>query len=262
MRRGGTGAEALRPGRGRATTTPGRAGGPVKPATPATPSAPRTTRVAATTAAAVPSGPGPATASPSGCVATPNLLDAFEALLARRRTDRTIGPAPIAHDLLMRLLWAAQGITDAEGRRTTPSAGGRHPLEVLLVTPAGVHRYLPETREIDLIRSADRRGQLAGAALAQDVISRAPATLVITAMYARTEARFGTNRGPRYVQMEAGHACQNVLLEATALDLAAVPIGSFDDRRCQLALGLSHDERPLYLIPVGTPAQPAVTNPA
>jgi SagB-type dehydrogenase family enzyme len=188
----------------------------------------------------------------------PTAADAFERLLAARRSDRSIGPAPVSMNLLLRLLWAAQGITDPEGRRTAPSAGGRHPLEVLLVTPTGVHRYHPETREIELTRPADRRGQLAGAALSQDVIGRAPATIVITAVNARTESRFGSTRGPRYVLMEAGHVCQNVLLEAVALGLAAVPIGSFDDRRCQLALGLSHDERPLYLIPIGqaAPADP------
>jgi SagB-type dehydrogenase family enzyme len=179
--------------------------------------------------------------------------DAFERLLAARRTDRTIGPAPVPEAQLLRLLWAAQGISGPEGRRTTPSAGGRHPLEILLVTPLGVHRFDPDRRAVQLTRPADRRGQLAGAALAQDVVARAPATIVITAINARTEQRFGSTRGPRYVLLEAGHACQNVLLEATALGLAAVPIGSFDDRRCQLALGLSHDERPLYLIPIGTP---------
>lgn len=183
-----------------------------------------------------------------------SVADAFERLLAARRTERTIGPAAVPQAMLMRLLWAAQGITGPEGRRTTPSAGGRHPLEVLLVTPAGVHRYDSERREVQLTRPADRRGQLAGAALSQDVVARAPATIVITAINARTELRFGSTRGPRYVLLEAGHACQNVLLEATALGLAAVPIGSFDDRRCQLALGLSHDERPLYLIPVGRSA--------
>jgi SagB-type dehydrogenase family enzyme len=203
--------------------------------------------------------PVPATGEaqvPASIPDLPSLAAAFERLLAARRSVRSIGPDPVPDELLLRVLWAAQGITGPEGRRTTPSAGGRHPLEVLLVTPAGVHRYNPETREIELIRPADRRGQLAGAALSQDVIARAPATIVISAVYARTESRFGSSRGPRYVMMEAGHACQNILLEAVALGLAAVPIGSFDDRRCQLALGLSHDERPLYLIPIGAAIEP------
>ena len=218
--------------------------------------------------AALPEGADLVPSGPVGAVRTgpeagePTQAAAFEALLAMRRTNRIIGPTPVAQELLMHVLWAAQGITDPEGRRTTPSAGGRHPLELLLVTSAGVHRYHPETREIELTRPADRRGQLAGAALSQDVIARAPATIVISAVFERTESRFGSTRGPRYVFMEAGHACQNALLEAVALGLAAVPIGSFDDRRCQLALGLSHDERPLYLIPIGEPIPAPATTPA
>jgi nitroreductase len=61
-------------------------------------------------------------------------------------------------------------------------------------------------------------------------------------------------RGPRYVHLEAGHAAQNLLLQAVALGLGAVPIGAFDDDRLSRALGLPADHRPLYLIPVGRPA--------
>jgi nitroreductase len=53
--------------------------------------------------------------------------------------------------------------------------------------------------------------------------------------------------------MEAGHAGQNILLEAVALGLAAVPMGAFDDDLLSEALGLPEDQRPLYLIPVGYP---------
>jgi nitroreductase len=57
----------------------------------------------------------------------------------------------------------------------------------------------------------------------------------------------------RYVHMEVGHAGQNVLLQATALGLAAVPIGAFYDERVQQALELPLNQQPLYLIPVGHP---------
>jgi nitroreductase len=53
--------------------------------------------------------------------------------------------------------------------------------------------------------------------------------------------------------MEAGHAAQNVLLEATALGLGAVPIGAFHDRSVHETLSLPKEEEPLYLIPVGHP---------
>jgi hypothetical protein len=63
---------------------------------------------------------------------------------------------------------------------------------------------------------------------------------VITAVYARTVKKYGT-RGRRYVELEAGHAAQNVLLQAVALGLAAVPIGGFDDQHLAQALRLPSD---------------------
>jgi SagB-type dehydrogenase family enzyme len=77
--------------------------------------------------------------------------------------------------------------------------------------------------------------------------------LVVTAVYARTSEKYGTARSPRYVHLEAGHAAQNLLLQAVALGLGAVPIGAFDDARVQGVLGLPSDHEPLYLIPVGNP---------
>lgn len=160
---------------------------------------------------------------------------------------------PVSADALAGLLWAAQGVTDAEGRRTAPSAGARYPLEILLVMAAGVFRYHPETGLALRVRVGDRRGQLAEAAWSEPAIAGAPATLVIVAVGTRTEAKYGSVRGPRYVVFEAGAACENVLLEAVSLGLGAVPLGAFEDRRVQLALGLGPSERPVCLIPVGYP---------
>ena len=59
------------------------------------------------------------------------------------------------------------------------------------------------------------------------------------------------DRGIRYMWMEAGHAAQNLLLAAAAMDLGAFPIGAFNDAEVAEALGLSSQEDPLYVIPVG-----------
>lgn len=75
---------------------------------------------------------------------------------------------------------------------------------------------------------------------------------VITGVPARTQPRYGS-RAERYVLLEAGHAAQNLLLQATTLDLGAVPVGAFNDDDVSRILGLPSGERPLYLIPVGHP---------
>ncbi len=97
------------------------------------------------------------------------------------------------------------------------------------------------------------RAPMRRAALDQEAISQAPAVFVIAAVYERTSRKYGAARTPRYVHMEAGHAAENLLLEAVALGLGGVPIGAFDEDALQKVLALQADCRPLYLIPAGHP---------
>ena len=78
-------------------------------------------------------------------------------------------------------------------------------------------------------------------------------SIAVAAVPARTAAKYGADRAGRYVDLEAGHAAQNVLLEAVALGLGGVPIGAFDDRRVAEMLGLPAGEEPRYLLAVGHP---------
>jgi nitroreductase len=57
------------------------------------------------------------------------------------------------------------------------------------------------------------------------------------------------------VKLEAGHACQNLLLQAVALGLGAVPIGAFRDEEVQEALSLPSNRKPLYIVPIGYPKE-------
>jgi len=85
---------------------------------------------------------------------------------------------------------------------------------------------------------------------ANGTVERAPVTFMMTAVYDRMTGKYGS-RGVRYVDMEAGHAAQNLSLQVVALDLKAVVIGAFHDHEIKQAAGLPADEEPLYLIPVG-----------
>ena len=176
--------------------------------------------------------------------------------LARRRSARAFAARALEPGELGQLLWAAQGEADArDGVRTTPSAGALYPLEVYAATAEGLFRYLVEEHAIERISSRDLRTELAAAAHGQDEIAHAPCVLALTAVVTRTTRRYG-ERGVRYVDMEAGHAAQNVLLTATALGLAAYPVGAFEDARIAKVLRLCGGEAPLYLVPVGAPKYP------
>jgi SagB-type dehydrogenase family enzyme len=180
----------------------------------------------------------------------------LEEVLAQRRSVREFSDQPLTETELGQLLWAAQGITSERGLRTAPSAGAIYPLEVYLATSDGVFQYDPQTHSLLVSSHDDARPKLYQAALKQEPIRKAPAVFILTAIYERTAKEYGTQRSTRYVHLEAGHAAQNLLLQAVALDLGAVSIGAFDDQEIRQVLGLSSDYTPLYLIPVGHRASP------
>jgi SagB-type dehydrogenase family enzyme len=166
---------------------------------------------------------------------------------------------PLSPETLSQILWSAQGITEnSRGLRAAPSAGSTYPLEVFIVTgafgvgglAAGLYVYSPANHAMVPLRNGDFRQELANEALGQQAIANAPVTLVITADYERTRGRY-RNRTERYVHMEAGHAAQNVHLQAAALGLGTVAIGAFDDSGVASVLGLAANYAPLYIMPVG-----------
>lgn len=179
----------------------------------------------------------------------------LEEALAHRRSACEFALGALTLDEISRLVWAAQGVTAPEGR-TAPSPGATYPLEVYVVAgnvgdlAAGVYCYRPVPHRLELVTDGDIRVPLADAAVGQTWISRAAMVVVIVAVFERTTAHYG-KRGERYVYVEAGHAAQNLLLQATALGLGARPVGAFNELGISHLLRLPGGEVPLYLVPVG-----------
>jgi SagB-type dehydrogenase family enzyme len=176
----------------------------------------------------------------------------LEETLARRRSVREYTGQALTWEEIGQLLWAAQGITRNWGARTAPSAGALYPLELYVVTRDGLYHYVPDGHQVTYTPALGLHQALWEAGLKQDWIREAPVVFVIAAVYERTEERYGA-RAERYVYMEVGHAAENLLLQAVALDLGAVVIGAFHDEQVRDALDLPDDHAPLYLIPVGHP---------
>jgi len=180
----------------------------------------------------------------------------IEEALLKRRSIREYTDEPLTLQEVSQLLWAAQGITDPRDFRTAPSAGALYPLKVYVVVgdvenlAKGVYKYEPYGHELLNFLEGDRRTELAEAALGQESVEEAAIDVVITAIYERTTAKYG-DRGIRYVHMEAGHAAQNLCLQATAMDLGTVTVGAFYDEQVKKVLNLPEDEQPLYIMPVG-----------
>jgi len=177
----------------------------------------------------------------------------LEEALSLRRSIRKFTAERLTIAEVGQLMWAAQGITDkARGFRTAPSAGATYPLEVYLVMPDGFFHYVPTTHRLERLGNEDLRLALGGVSSTQDYVRDAPLDIVLTGIVARTAGKYG-DRAARYMHFEAGHAAQNVLLQATALGLGAVVVGGVADESIQKILALPADEVPLYIVPVGHP---------
>jgi SagB-type dehydrogenase family enzyme len=183
-----------------------------------------------------------------------------EEAIADRRSRREYGDGPLERRELGQLLWATQGVTDRRtGFRAAPSAGSLFPLEVYVVAgppgveglDSGIYRYCPGRHELALETGGDVRPELRAATLDQEYVGEAPVDIVLCAVDDRTVQLYGERGRERYVPMEAGHAGENLYLQAESLDLATVSIGAFDDGRVRDVVGVPASQRPLYIFPVG-----------
>jgi len=180
----------------------------------------------------------------------------LEECIQKRRSRRHFTKEDLTLKQVSQLVWSAQGITDRErGFRAAPSAGALYPLEIYIVRKDGFYLYRPGEHKLMLKGKGDRRDLLAKAALGQSSVARAPIDIVICAVYERVTAKYG-KRGMRYTHMEAGHAAQNIHLQAVSLGLGSVPVGAFIDGEVAKTLNLPEDHRPLYIIPTGHPSIP------
>ncbi|HLD32224.1 MAG TPA: SagB/ThcOx family dehydrogenase [Candidatus Peribacteraceae bacterium] len=180
-------------------------------------------------------------------------LSVEEAML-QRRSVRVFTEAELTLQEVSQLLWALQGITSEQGGRIAPSAGALYPLEVYVALPQGFYHYSPRGHILTLREKADVRDVIARSSLGQASVDDAAAVFLITGVVERTAQKYG-ERAERYVHLEAGHAAQNLLLQAVALGLGSVPVGAFNDARLQSDLFLPGDHKPLYVLPVGHAAQ-------
>lgn len=133
-----------------------------------------------------------------------------------------------------------QAILEAANR--APSAGNLQSYEIYLVQQTGTLK------------------DLARAALNQEFIAQAPLALVFCANPQRSIPRYGQRGRNLYCIQDATIACAYAQLAATALGLASVWVGAFDDGAVRKAIGVGEELVPVAILPVGYPAEkPRIT---
>jgi SagB-type dehydrogenase family enzyme len=189
----------------------------------------------------------------------------LESALQQRRSVRAFGHTAVSAAELSTLLTSAYGVTGAlattdgaQPLRSVPSGGALFPLElyacvcsVAEIEP-GIYHYDPLGSVLETVSTG--APDLCGASPYRELVETAAVVIVLAAVFWRSRFKYGL-RGYRYVLLEAGHVAQNVVLAASALELASVPLGGFYERPLDALLELDGvDESSLYVICVGTRA--------
>lgn len=177
-----------------------------------------------------------------------------EEVLGRRRSIRAYSVKALTLQEVSQLLWAAQGVTSSRGYRTAPSAMASFPLRTYLVAVkveglgAGIYRFKPSGHTLEPLQLGDFGMELTHARMGGYFVEGGAVYIVFVADPART---LPGDAGAKYVAMEAGHAAQNVYLQATALGLGTVVNGGFSAEHTREIVDLSSEDEPLYWMPVG-----------
>jgi nitroreductase len=150
-------------------------------------------------------------------------MDFFDVIAARHST-RAFTEQPVEEEQLQKILEAAN---------RAPSAGDLQGYEIYRVT------------------RPEQKSALVQAALAQEFIAEAPLVLVFCANPARSAVWY-KERGERlYSVQDATIACTFSMLAATALGLASVWVGAFEEEAVRQAIGIPQDFTPVAILPIG-----------
>ena len=105
--------------------------------------------------------------------------------------------------------------------------------------------------EIYSVQEGAKLNELGGAAVGQEFIAKAPLALVFCAHAARSAVKYGQRGASLYCIQDATIACAYAQLAASALGLASVWVGAFDDSAVRRAIGVGKDLLPVAVLPIG-----------
>jgi len=154
-------------------------------------------------------------------------MDYFDVVKARG-SIRKYKPDPVGKELL-------EHIFDSANR--APSAGNLQAFEIYVVM------------------DEDRRLRLSKAALDQEFVREAPVVLIFCTNPIRSEWKYKKRGISLYSIQAATIACTFAMLAATALDLACVWVGAFDENEVRDIINAPGGERPVVLLPIGYAAE-------
>jgi len=190
--------------------------------------------------------------------------------IEQRRSLRTYSEEAMTQDELSFLLWATQWVRDFRSNekvevafRNVPSAGARHPFETYLLInkvegiKPGIYYYHPIKHGLALFKAGSEWSDIVCAAsFDQEMVKNSAVTFIWVAIPNRTAFRY-SQRGYRYLYIDAGHVGQNLHLAAEAIGAGACMIGAYYDEGMDEILSLDgKDAFVIYMASLGKKLPP------
>ena len=169
--------------------------------------------------------------------------------LTERKSERKFDSKPLPPQILSDLLYAADGISRPDGRKTVPTARNLQSQEVYAAMADGLYLYHPKTHSLDLVKAGDIREKCG----MQAIHKTAPIVLI----YVGYVSKIGKNAAEKvfYAANHAGYASQNVYLYCTSAGLATVVCGLVNKPELEKAMELPGTKRVQLTQPVAYPAK-------
>lgn len=181
----------------------------------------------------------------------------FQSVVANRRSHRKFSKDPMTVDELSYLLWISQGYENNLCLRNAPSAGARHPFETYIFVKdvegleKGLYTYCVSKHSLIFLEEVQNiEEKLTRATYGQEFFGAAPVSIMWSVIPYRTEWRY-LNKAAKYALLDAGHVCQNLYLEATAMECGVCAIGCYNQDMCDEILGIGDEEFTVYMAAVG-----------
>jgi nitroreductase len=169
--------------------------------------------------------------------------------LKARHTSREFAATPLTDQMLANLLWAADGITRPDGKRTAPSARNAQEIDIYVARADGLYLYDAKANQLKPTLDQDIRA----ATGMQPFVKDAPVNLIYVADYARMSG--AEEDKVLYSAADAALIAENVYLFCASENLAVVVRGAVNRAELAKAMKLRPDQKVILAQTVGQPAK-------
>jgi SagB-type dehydrogenase family enzyme len=166
-------------------------------------------------------------------------------VLKARQSGREFAAEKLPLPVLSNLLWAAWGVSRADGRRTAPSASNRQEIDVYLAMADGLYLYEAPQHRLQLVLKEDLRAK----AGSQPFVGEAPLNLIYVADFTKMSAK--PEDRPTWAAADAAFIGENVYLFCASEGLATVFRAMVDRDALAKAMKLKPDQHVTFCQTVG-----------